>query len=214
MNSLPVRGDIPTAIVCKTNLGSSGDPEYDAIFAEIDGDDTFEVSVFPPQPFDFTLPDYKPLHRDVRPMTVGELFNKTQSAPHNSLLVILGYDRGTKGYHVEPMEIISMIDYREDENELGLYSVYYKDGKMIECSQLQSVISSDQEGKAYMLKRVQNKCVMVPENTPLYLYSKFEGKLNVTDVVTFRGTSVSGEKEYIGIVVEEDTFIPDLDEEE
>ena len=210
MTSLPIRGKTSTSFHANVELGPSSDPEYDALFAEID-DGTIEVSLFPPHPYDFTIENHKPLHRWITPMTVEELHNKIKSAPQDSLLVILGYDRWTKVYHVEPREIISMIDYRDDEKELGLYSVYYEDGKMIECSQLQSAFSVDQDGKASMLKSVHSKDVMVPDNTPLYLYSKSEGKLNVTDVVTFRGTSMTSERNYLGIVVENDIFVPDLE---
>ncbi len=203
MNSLPIRGQISPINYVNGGLGPSGDPEYDALFADIDKDDTIEVSLFPPHPFDFTKENDKPLHKCITPITVEELHNKIKSAPQDSLLVILGYDCWTKVYHVEPLEIISMIDYRDDEKELGLYTVYYEDGKMIECSQLQSAFSVDQDGKASMLKSIHSKDVVVTDNTSLYLYSKSKGKLNVTDVVAFRGESMTSERNYLGIVIED-----------
>lgn len=217
-NSLPIHGQRPTSFKCREVYDPDSDGKkrsdkllrIDKLFAEIDNEDIINVSVFPPHPLEFTVENYKPFHRYTTPLTVAELYSKIHAVDQESLLVILHYDRFSKNkFDVEPMEIISMIDYSEDEKELRLYSVYYRAGKMIESSQLQSTFVNDNDGKVSMLKRLHNKVFAVPDNTPIFLLSKSEGKLNVTDVITFRASAMLAEKNYIGIVVEEDVFIPD-----
>ena len=209
---LPIVGKIPTYVTVKEQIPTYEDSDVQGIIGIIHGSGEDRIDIFPPHPLEFTEENYKPMHRDTSPITLGELYGKIQAAPQDSLLVILEYDRlsNLKKFHVEPMEIISNIDYSKDENELGLYSVYYEDGKMIECSQLQSAFCNVSDGKVSMLKRLHNKVIPVPENTPVFLFSKTEGKLNVTDMITFRSYAAMSEKNYIGIVVEEDVFIPDF----
>lgn len=198
---LPIIGMIPTSFVATEIFDSDEDED---IFAEIDEPQSIRMSIYPPHPLEFIKDDYKPLPGDEAPKSLGELYAMVDPLPEDSLMVILEYDRSTSKFDVDPMEIISMIDYREDDEALGLYSVYFENGKMIDVEQLLSATAIDSDGNRSLSKYLHNKIIVVPQHTPLYLYSKSRGKSKVSDIITFNNQEKSVEsrsKTFVGIVI-------------
>lgn len=196
-NQLPICGIIPTFVRISSPFGTASEQAKFWGRAS-DRPSSRKVYIYPPRPLKFTRADYT--QRDTStPLSLAELFSKVSSMSPNSLLVILRYDSKKELFHIDPMEIISYIDYEESDDSLHLYSTYYADNKMIELSQLQSLINTNSKDEVIQ----HGKNVIFTPKTPLYLYSKSQGKVAIDDVITFSGSVGLGShsKMFIGLVI-------------
>lgn len=199
-HQFPIEGKIPTSYT----IGSAFDPESDQAkrFARIYTPSCRIGYMYPPRPLEFTRENYSPRGNST-PITLQEFYSKASLMPLDSLLAILMYDSGTMEFDVEPMEIICRIDYNEEDESLHLYAAEYTNNKMIEFSQLQSHFETNDRGDIVMVKQHRGKDLLIAPETPLYLYTKSQGKQKVDDIITFSGSVGIGHqtKKFIGLVI-------------
>lgn len=199
-NCLPIQGRIPTSYGCKEIMDSFEDPDAD-IFADIDTPQIIEKSIYPPSPMEFSIPTYSP-RGEKRALTYNEFYAKIFFMPPDAQIVIVRYNEQSKLFHIDPTEIVSLIDAAEDDSSVNFYSLWYEEAKLIEIGELQSATITDDNGNFNLLAKYKGSARAISSNTPLQLKGKMIAA-PIIDVVHFSGkTTIGGDsKLYVGLVI-------------
>lgn len=197
---LPIQGQIPTSFKAK-EIFEDSNKEEDEIFAEIDPPQIIEIKNYPPHPMEFSIPTYSP-REEKKALTYNEFYAKTFFESPDAQIVIVRYDEQSKLFHIDPTEVVSLIDAAEDDSSVNFYSLWYTEAKLIEIGELQSATITDDKGNFCLLAEYKGKTRTVPSNTLLRLNGKMFAA-PIIDVVHFSGkTTMSGDsKLYAGLVI-------------
>lgn len=200
--NLPIQGQIPTSFKAK-EIFEDSNKEEDEIFAEIDSPQIIEIKNYPPHPMEFSIPTYSPQEKGgKKALTYNEFYAKTFFESPDAQIVIVRYDEQSKLFHIDPTEVVSLIDAAEDDSSVNFYSLWYTEAKLIEIGELQSATVTVDNGNFSLLAKCNGKVRAIPSNTPLWLKGKmFAGP--IIDVVHFSGTTTIGgdRKLYVGLVI-------------
>lgn len=200
--NLPIQGQIPTSLKAK-EIFENSNKEEDEIFAEIDPPQIIEIKNYPPHPMEFSIPTYSPQEKGgKKALTYNEFYGKVFFMPPDAQIVIVRYDEQSKLFHIDPTEVVSLIDAAEDDSSVNFYSLWYEQAKLIEIGELQSATVTVDNGNFSLLAKYNGKVRAIPSNTPLRLKGKmFAGP--IIDVVHFSGTTTIGgeRKSYAGLVI-------------
>lgn len=200
-NHLPIYGQIPTSFKCKEVIDSSDDPDVD-IFAVIDTPQIIEKQNYPPRPMEFTISTYSPREKKLA-LTYCEFYTKLFFMTPDAPFVIVRYDEQSKLFHVDPTEVVSLINVSDTGSSIVFYSMWYKEAKLIKFGQLQSATITDDNGDFCLLVNDNGETRIIPPNTSLYLNGKVNTNCPIIDVVHFSGLTICSNerKPYIGLLV-------------
>lgn len=199
-NCLPIQGQIPTSYRCREVMDSFENPDAD-IFAGIDMPQIIAKNIYPPSPMEFSIPTYSP-REEKKALIYNDFYAKIFFMPPDAQIVIVRYDEQSKLFHIDPTEVVSLIDAAEDDSSVNFYSLWYEQAKLIEIGELQSATVTVDNGNFSLLAKYNGKVRAIPSNTPLRLKGKmFAGP--IIDVVHFSGTTTIGgdRKLYVGLVI-------------
>lgn len=201
-NCLPIQGRIPTSCRNREIVDSFENPDAD-IFADIDTPQIIEIKNYPPHPMEFSIPTYSPQEKGgKKALTYNEFYAKTFFESPDAQIVIVRYDEQSKLFHIDPTEVVSLIDAAEDDSSVNFYSLWYTEAKLIEIGELLSATIAVDNGNFSLLAKYNGKVRAIPPNTPLRLKGKMFAE-PIIDVVHFSGkTAIGGDiKLYVGLVI-------------
>lgn len=204
-NCLPIYGHIPTSFKCQEVYDPNSTEEYeddDDLFADIDSPQIIVKNSYPPHPMEFTIPTYSP-RENVEAITYNEFYAKIFFLPPEAQIVIVRYDDQSNLFHIDPTEVVSLINVSEIGSSIDFYSMWYNVAKLIEIGQLQSATITDDNGDFCLLTKENGESRMIPSTIPLRLNGKVNTNCPIIDVVSFSGlTDCSEERKlYVGVVV-------------
>lgn len=201
MGTYNILGRIPTSVNC-TEEFSTSNPEDDNIFADIDTPEIIEMRIYPPCPMEFSIPTYSPREKK-EAITYNEFYAKIFFMPPDAQVIIVRYDEQSKLFHIDPTEVVSLINIADDDIAINFYSQWYSQAKLIEVGQLQSATITDKRGDFWLRANDNGVHRIIPATTPLHLKGKVNTNCPIIDVVHFSGLTESSDerKLYVGIVV-------------
>lgn len=204
-NCLPIYGHIPTSFKCQEVYDPNSTEEYeddDDLFADIDSPQIIVKNTYPPRPMEFSIPTYSS-RENKEAITYNEFYTKIFFLPPEAQIVIVRYDDQSNLFHIDPTEVVSLINVSETGSSIDFYSMWYNVAKLIEIGQLQSATITDDKGDFRILAKRNGTPLQLSPHIPLHLNGKINGISPIIDVVHFSGqTEYSDERNlYIGLVI-------------